>query len=80
MKEVPLNDLKKELSFWAKQAASGQSLRVTKHHRPYVCLVPDRLPGLRQGSLWGKGELKPALQKSLQGKSLQALMEDREED
>lgn len=80
MKEVPLNDLKKELSFWAKQAFQGEALRVTKHHRPYVCLVPDRLPGLRQGKQWGKRCLQPAIKRGLQGKSLKVLLEDRKED
>lgn len=81
MKNVPLKDLKENLSKWAEEASKGSEILVTKHNRPYIRLMPGEAPGLRKGSRVGVGRLEPIFSKpATHGRWLKILEEDRNED
>ncbi|HCU25239.1 MAG TPA: hypothetical protein DF383_09485, partial [Deltaproteobacteria bacterium] len=71
---------KKNLAYWAEQAAKGKTVEITKYNRPYVLLtaIPER--GVRVGNRYGKFELKSPLQEASKGRFLDYLLQDRDED
>lgn len=81
MKNVPLKELKENLSSLAEEASRGVEILVTKHNRPYIRLMPGEAPGLRKGSRVGIGRLAPVFSKpATRGRWLKILEEDRSED
>ena len=79
MKEVPLKELKSNLSFWAEKASKGDFIQITKYNRPYILVGPSRVDGLVVGSRIGT-PLSPSLLKAAsKGKWLRCLQEDRED-
>ena len=80
VEKVPLKDLKQNLSHFAKLAADGKVIEVTKHNRSYVQLVRYQNPSIHFGSLYKKRSLGPCLSKARKkNSSLKTLLEDREE-
>ncbi|MBI4366962.1 MAG: hypothetical protein HY543_09110 [Deltaproteobacteria bacterium] len=79
MKEVPLKELKSNLSFWAEKASKGDLIQITKYNRPYMLVGPSRLDGLVVGSRVGVPLLRPALKAASKGKWLRRLQEDRDD-
>lgn len=77
MKEVPLKELKSNLSFWAEKASKGDTLQITKYNRPYILVGPSRVGGLVVGERVGEPLPPPALKSASKGEWLRCLQEDR---
>lgn len=79
MKSVSLKDLKENFSSWAERAARGETVQVTKHHHPYVTLLPSLPSFVTMGKRVGKESLRSRLNVNTKGKSIEYLLEDRED-
>ena len=77
MKTVPLHQFKLQLSALVKEAAGGETILVTKHKQPLVCLVSSELLNTHLGEKCGEARLTPALQRATKGTYLAVLLEDR---
>jgi antitoxin (DNA-binding transcriptional repressor) of toxin-antitoxin stability system len=78
MINVPIKELKENLSDWAEKASNGAVIQITKYNRPYILLTSGQPLGLVRGSMVGRQSLAPVLRKGTQGRALKYLMEDRE--
>lgn len=78
MKEVPLKELKRNLSFWAEKASKGDFIQITKYNRPYILVGPSRVGGLVVGGRIGEPLPAPTLKSATKGEWLRCLQEDRE--
>jgi prevent-host-death family protein len=79
MKTVSIQELKRNLSGYIEQAASGESILVTRHRRTVAKLSPAELPHVRVGSKFGQLDLRPALSKPLPPAAWKLIEDDREE-
>ena len=77
MKTVSVYELKRHLSSFIDQAASGARILITKHRRPVAALSPADVEHLHVGPKFGRAALKPLLRAPTQGKYLEVLDEDR---
>ena len=79
MKQVSLQDLKQRLSAFVAEAASGDTIVITRHQRPMAQLSSAELQHLHLGASFGKSTLKRVLRGKTQGRYLRVLLEDRED-
>lgn len=76
---VPIKDLKENLSKLSERASKGELIQITKYNSPFMILGPCRPPGLHVGSQIEQGSLKAVLNQGSKGQWLHYLNEDREE-
>ena len=77
MKKISIQDLKAELSAAIAEAASGETILITRHNEPVARLAPVHAPHLHRGKLFGKAQIVPAVKKGTNGRYLKVLLEDR---
>ena len=77
MEKISINQIKKNFAHWAKLAAEGEAIQITKYNRPYLQLTQITESGLRYGKHFGKTSLKSALKHASKGRYLSVLSEDR---
>ncbi|MBI2204980.1 MAG: type II toxin-antitoxin system Phd/YefM family antitoxin [Candidatus Rokubacteria bacterium] len=77
MKTVSIDELKRNLSSFIDQAASGERIVITRHRRPVAALAPAGSQHVHIGSRFGRARLKPALKGPTKGAYLDVLIEDR---
>jgi prevent-host-death family protein len=77
MKKVSIQDLKARLSAVVAQAESGETVMITRHHRPVAVVSPARPDHVHRGGQVGAGRLRPALKRGTKGRYLAILLEDR---
>jgi len=77
MKKISIQDLKAELSAAIAEAASGETILITRHNEPVARLAPVHAPHLHRGKLFGKARIVPAIKKGTNGRYLKVLLEDR---
>ena len=77
MKQASIQDLKSGLSAFVADAESGETIVVTRHHRPVAQLGPARPESVHRGQRVGSGRIEPALKRSTKGRYLAILLEDR---
>jgi len=77
MKQVSIQDLKRNLSAVLSGAAEGEPVLVTRHRRPLVEIAAAGLAHLIVGPRHGRGGLRPHLAKGSNGRYLGVLAEDR---
>jgi prevent-host-death family protein len=77
MKQISLQELKRQLSHWIDLARSGETILITKHNKPVAKLTTAVQPGRYIGKRFGKGNLKPLFDNLTKGEALRVLMEDR---
>ena len=77
MKMVSIQGLKAQLSAMVAEAESGDTIIITRHHRPVAQLSPARTESVHRGRSVGSGRIKAALKRGTQGRYLQVLLEDR---
>ena len=77
MKKISMQDLKAQLSAAIAEAASGETILITRHNEPVARLAPVHVPHLHRGKLFGKAQIVPALKKGTNGRYLKVLLEDR---
>jgi len=81
MKMIPIQQLKRRLSEFLAQARSGARLVITRHKKPVALLTSAELESVRVGSRFGRGKLRPALDRAATGgKYLAVLADDRRGD
>jgi prevent-host-death family protein len=78
MKEVSINDLKRNLSGYLEEAARGEPIVVTKHRRPWAKLSAADTAQVWAGSRVGEADLRPVLSTPLPARAWQLLDEDRD--
>lgn len=76
---IPLKELKENLSHWTEEASKGSQILVTKYNRPYIMLLPGGGGSLYHGSRVGKASLTSELDQASKGRYLDYLLHDREE-
>lgn len=79
MTTVSVEALKANFAHWASKAASGETVYVTRHNRPFVQLTACKEPSVHVGSRVGKGQLTPAVSKGTGGAWRRVLEQDRAE-
>ena len=79
MKQVPLSDLKEDLSGYAELAAQGTPVEVTRYNQPYVVIYPATRLHLHVGPFMGKRPLASLDEPKLVQAALRILAEDRSE-
>ncbi len=77
MKKISMQDLKAQLSSAIAEAASGETILITRHNEVIARLAPVQVPHLHTGKLFGKARIVPALKKGTNGRYLKVLSEDR---
>ena len=78
MKEISLQELKRQLSHWIDLARSGETIVITKHKKPVAKLTTAVQPGRHVGKHYGKGHgLKRLFNNATNGEYLRVLLEDR---
>lgn len=77
MKQVSIQDLKRSLSAWLKEAAAGERVVITRHRRPVASLVAAETEHLHTGARFGKGDLRPLLSRPGLRRYLAVLLDDR---
>jgi prevent-host-death family protein len=77
MKTVSVDELKRHLSSFIDQAATGARILITKHRRPVASLSPADVEHLHVGPKFGRGALRPLLRAPTKGKYLEVLNDDR---
>ncbi len=77
MKTVSIGELKRNLSSFVDQAASGARILITKHRRPVASLCAADMEHVHTGARFGRRALKPLLRAPTQGQYLRVLEEDR---
>jgi len=77
MKTVSIDELKRHLSSFVDEAASGVRILITKHRRPVASLVAADTEQIHIGTRFGRGRLKPLLRAPTRGEYLKVLDEDR---
>lgn len=80
MKNVSIQDLKKNLSALLSEASTGNVILITRHKKPLACLGPADRDHLHLGRKFGKGSLKAHLRQATKGRYLDFLQEDRRGD
>ena len=77
MKMVSIQELKRNLSGYVEQAASGESILITRHRRAVAKLSAAQDSSVRVGKRVGKGSLKPLFRNATGGAALETLLDDR---
>ncbi len=77
MKTVSIDELKRNLSSFIDQAASGERIVITRHRRPVASLAPAGSEHVHVGARFGRARLKPVLKGPTKGAYLDVLIEDR---
>jgi prevent-host-death family protein len=77
MKTVSIYELKCDLSGLIREAAAGEPIVITRHHRVVAALTSAELGQVHVGSRFGSGTLEPLLCRATGGKYLEVLAEDR---
>ncbi|MEK6608084.1 MAG: type II toxin-antitoxin system prevent-host-death family antitoxin [Myxococcota bacterium] len=77
MKRVSVYELKRSLSSYAREAAEGEPILVTRHGRPLVWLRSADQEHVHVGRLFGRASLRPALKRASRGRYLEVLLDDR---
>lgn len=77
MKQISIQDLKKNLSSVLAEAAAGARWLITRHKRSVAELGPAERQHVHVGNQWGRGRIRPLFQAKTQGKYLELLAEDR---
>lgn len=81
MRTVPIHLLRRDLSTFVQDAASGETIIVTRHGKPMAALVAAGIdPSLHVGpASRRRGSLKPLLRQATRGRYLEVLREGRED-
>jgi len=77
MRTISIQDLKENLSTIISEVAAGATVVITKHHKPIVVMESADEPHVHTGKNFGKGSLRPVLNKSLGNLALEYLEDDR---
>lgn len=77
MKQASIQTLKAGLSRFVADAEAGETIVVTRHHKPVAQLGPARREATHRGARVGRGRLEPALTRGTKGRYLKVLLEDR---
>ena len=77
MKQISIQDLKLRLSAAISEAASGNTIIITKHNEPVAKLGPAHSHHVHRGKDWGRGGLKAAIKRGTRIPYLNVLLEDR---
>ncbi len=77
MKRLSIHELKAQLSGAISDAASGQTIVITRHNEPVAQLGPAQARGVRRGNAVGSGRLTPLIPRGTRGRYLEVLGEDR---
>ncbi len=80
MKEVTLQDLKKNLFGLVAEAEGGEQVVITRHKKPVAQLISAGQEHVRTGRRFGKAKFTPVLKGPTRGRYLEVLAEDRKED
>jgi len=80
MKQISIQDLKKNLSAVLREAAAGGPIVITSHNRPVARLSPPEPACVHRGQSFGKGKLRPLFRTKTKGRYMEVLLEDRNED
>ncbi|HEX5050848.1 MAG TPA: type II toxin-antitoxin system Phd/YefM family antitoxin [Planctomycetota bacterium] len=79
MKEVSINELKRNLSGYLEEAVRGEPIVVTKHRRPWARLSAADYGRVWAGSRVGNADLRSVLTNPLPASASQLLHEDRDD-
>jgi len=74
---VSIQDLKARLSAIVAEAASGDTIVITRHNAPVAQLGPPRRDSVHRGRKVGEGRLRAAVKRGTKGRYLEILLEDR---
>lgn len=74
---VSIQDLKARLSAIVAEAASGDTIVITRHHAPVAQLGPPRRDSVHRGRKVGEGRIRAAVKRGTKGRYLEILLEDR---
>jgi len=77
MTQISIQDLKIRLSAAIQEAASGNTIIITKHNEPVARLVSAHPLHVHRGQHSGKGGLKAAIKRGSRIPYLNLLLEDR---
>jgi prevent-host-death family protein len=77
MKSVSIQELKRHLSSFIEQAARGNRIIITKHHKPVASLSSADGEHLHVGPKYGRGTITPLLDAPTDGTYLEVLDDDR---
>lgn len=77
MKKISVQDLKIRLSAAITEAASGNTIVITKHNEPVAKLGPVHTDHVHRGKDLGRGGLRPAIKRGTRIPYLDVLREDR---
>lgn len=80
MKTISIQDLKNSLSSAIDEAASGETLIITKHGRPIARLEAADSPHVTVGERFGHARLESALSTKRRIPILESLNDDRSDD
>ena len=77
MRVVSIQDLNARLSAMVAEAASGDTVIITRHNSPVARLSPAGEDAVHRGANAGSARLKPAVKRGTKGRYLAVLLEDR---
>lgn len=77
MREISLQELKRQISHWIELARSGETIVITKHKKPVAKLTAAIPPGVHVGKNFGKGHPTRLFDNATNGEYLKVLLEDR---
>lgn len=77
MKEISMQEFKRQLSHWIDLARTGETIVVTKHRKPVAKLTAAIPPGVHRGKNFGKGHPTRLFENATNGEFLKVLLEDR---
>lgn len=80
MKTVSIQDLKRQLSYFVREAEQGRPILVVRHGRPTASITGAGFEHVSVGARFGKGAIRPLLQNATSGRYLAALATDRQGD
>jgi prevent-host-death family protein len=77
VKEVSIQELKKNLSAYVRRASEGERIVITRHHRPVALLGSASPQNVHRGKRFGRARLSPLLKNATRGRYLEVLADDR---
>ncbi len=77
MKKASIQTLKADLSALVAEAEAGETILVTRHHKPVAQLGPARPEPVHRGARVGAGRLEPVVKRGTGGRYLSILRDDR---
>jgi prevent-host-death family protein len=77
MKQISIQDLKARLSAAVAQAEAGDTIVITRHHKPVAKLIPSSPTHVHRGKNAGTRGIGPALKPGTRIAYLDVLLADR---